>query len=181
MIARLVGRLVEKSPESLVIDVHGVGYEVFTSLNTFYSLPDAGTTVDLQIHTHMRENALELFGFREPLEKSVFTLLLGVSGVGPRMALAILSGMTATDLLEALDDGDVARLVSVPGVGKKRAERLIVELKDRVQPPARRHPRAPRRDRVGDRDRSRVGARQSGLSQGGRGAGGAPGDAGRDG
>lgn len=133
MIARLTGRLVHKSPEGLVVDVHGVGYQVFVSLNTFYALPEAGSQVQLEIHTQLRENALELFGFRDAEEKSLFGLLLSVSGVGPRMALGILSGMPAAELLESLAAGDLARLVSVPGVGKKRAERLIVELQDRAK------------------------------------------------
>jgi Holliday junction DNA helicase RuvA len=133
MIARLVGRLVHKSPESLIVDVNGVGYEVFASLNTFYVLPPAGESVELEIQTQVRENAIELFGFRDAFEKAVFGLLLTVAGVGPRMALGILSGMTAPDLIDALADGDLARLVTVPGVGKKRAERLVVELRDRVQ------------------------------------------------
>jgi holliday junction DNA helicase RuvA len=133
MIARLVGRLVHKSPESLIVDVNGVGYEVFASLNTFYALPSAGENVELEIQTQVRENAIELFGFRDASEKAVFSLLLTVAGVGPRMALGILSGMTAPDLIDALADGDLGRLVRVPGVGKKRAERLVVELRDRVQ------------------------------------------------
>jgi len=133
MIARLVGRLVQKSPGALVVDVNGVGYEVFTSLNTFYALPPEGESVELQIQTQMREKALELFGFRDGLEKALFGLLLTVAGVGPRMALGVLSGMSAPDLLDALAAGDLARLVSVPGIGRKRAERLVVELHDRVQ------------------------------------------------
>ena len=133
MIARLVGRLVHKSPESLIVDVNGVGYEVFASLHTFYELPPAGESVELEIQTQVRENAIELFGFRDTFEKAVFGLLLTVAGVGPRMALGILSGMTAPVLIDALADGDLARLVTVPGVGKKRAERLVVELRDRVQ------------------------------------------------
>jgi Holliday junction DNA helicase RuvA len=117
----------------LVIDVNGVGYQVFASLNTFYALPPEGATVELEIQTQLRENALELFGFQDPLEKAVFGLLLTVAGVGPRMAMGILSGMTASDLLDALAAEDIARLIAVPGVGKKRAERLVVELHDRVQ------------------------------------------------
>jgi len=133
MIARLVGRLAQKTPEALVVDVNGVGYQVFASLNTFYALPPEGATVELEIQTQLRENALELFGFQDPLEKAVFGLLLTVAGVGPRMALSILSGMTASDLLDALAAEDFARLVAVPGIGKKKAERLVVELHDRVQ------------------------------------------------
>lgn len=133
MIARLAGRLVQKSPGGLVVDVNGVGYEVFVSLQTFSALPPEGENVVLQIQTQVRENSFELFGFRDSLEKAVFGLLLNVSGIGPRMALSILSGLSAPELIEALAAGDVARLVGVPGVGKKRAERLVVELRDRVQ------------------------------------------------
>ncbi len=133
MIAWLSGKLLRKSPNSLIVDVNGVGYEVLTSLSTFYALPQDGERVELEIHTHLRENALELFGFCDPLEKSAFELLLTVSGVGPRMALTILSGLNASDLVAALAEGDTARLVKVPGVGRKRAERLVVDLHDRVQ------------------------------------------------
>ncbi len=133
MIARLVGRLARKSPESLVVDVHGVGYRVLVSLNAFAALPEEGEPVELAIHTHLRENALELFGFLDPREKALFNALLAVSGVGPRMALNILSGIPAADLQEALSCGDIARLVSVPGIGKRTAERLVVELQDRVR------------------------------------------------
>ncbi len=133
MIARLVGRLARKSPEALVVDVHGVGYRVLVSLNAFAALPEEGEPVELAIHTHLRENALELFGFLDPREKALFNALLAVSGVGPRMALNILSGIPAADLQEALSCGDIARLVSVPGIGKRTAERLVVELQDRVR------------------------------------------------
>ncbi len=133
MIARLVGRLARKSPDALIVDVHGVGYRVMVSLNAFATLPNEGEPVELEIHTQMRENALELFGFLDRREKSLFTALLAVSGVGPRMALNILSGMPTGDLLDALGGGDVPRLVSMPGVGKKTAERLVVELQDRVR------------------------------------------------
>ncbi len=133
MIARLVGRLARKSPDALIVDVHGVGYRVMVSLNAFATLPNEGEPVELEIHTQMRENALELFGFLDRREKSLFAALLAVSGVGPRMALNILSGMPTGDLLDALGRGDVPRLVSMPGVGKKTAERLVVELKDRVR------------------------------------------------
>lgn len=132
MIARLSGRLAHKSPESLILDVHGVGYQVMVSLNTFYALPAQGDEATLEIQTQMRENALELFGFLDRGEKALFVALLGVSGVGPRVAMNILSGMPTADLLDALARGDVARLVSLPGVGRKTAERLVVELQDRV-------------------------------------------------
>jgi len=133
MIARLVGQLAHKAPDALIVDVHGVGYRVLVSLNAFAALPEEGERVELAIHTHLRENALELFGFLNADEKSLFGALLAVSGVGPRMALNILSGLPASELLEALAQGNVARLVSVPGIGKKTAERLVVELQDRAR------------------------------------------------
>lgn len=132
MIAYLTGRLFRKAPESLVVDVNGVGYRVVVSLNAFAALPDEGQRVELAIHTHLRENALELFGFVDPTEKALFAALLGVSGVGPRMAINILSGMPTRELIEALAGGDVPRLVSMPGVGKKTADRLVVELRERA-------------------------------------------------
>ena len=133
MIARLVGQLIQKSPDALIVDVHGVGYRVHVSLNTFSALPGEGEQVELAIHTQLRENALELFGFLNPNEKALFGVLLGVAGVGPRMALNILSGIPTGELIDALANGDVARLVSVPGIGKRTAERLVVELRDRVR------------------------------------------------
>lgn len=132
MIARLAGRLARKSAEALIVDVHGVGYEVHVSLNAFAALPREGEPVELTIHTQLRENALELFGFVDPNEKILFNALLLVSGVGPRMALNILSGIPTAELLDALAEGNAARLVSVPGIGKKTADRLIVELRDRA-------------------------------------------------
>jgi Holliday junction DNA helicase RuvA len=133
MIARLVGRLALKSPEALIVDVHGVGYRVMVSLNAFAALPEQGGEVELAIHTNLRENALELFGFVTAEEKALFGALITVSGVGPRMALNILSGLPAADLRDALAAGNVNRLVAIPGVGKRTAERLIVELQDRVR------------------------------------------------
>jgi Holliday junction DNA helicase RuvA len=133
MIARLVGRLAQKSPEGLIVDVHGVGYRVLVSLNAFAALPEQGGEVELAIHTNLRENALELFGFVSADEKTLFSALITVSGVGPRMALNILSGLPAADLRDALAAGNVNRLVAVPGVGKRTAERLIVELQDRAR------------------------------------------------
>lgn len=150
MIGRLAGRLAHKSPDSLLVDVHGVGYHVWISLNAFAALSEEGGAVELAIHTHLRENALELFGFVDPQEKALFTALLAVSGVGPRMAMNILSGMPTRDLMQALEAGDVARLVTIPGVGKKTAERLVVELRDRVARLriARAHDEGPRPDRA---------------------------------
>ena len=133
MIARLVGRLALKSPEALIVDVHGVGYRVMVSLTAFAALPEQGGEVELAIHTNLRENALELFGFVTAEEKALFGALITVSGVGPRMALNILSGLPAADLRDALAAGNVNRLVAIPGVGKRTAERLIVELQDRVR------------------------------------------------
>jgi len=154
MIARLVGRLAQKSPEALIVDVHGVGYRVMVSLNAFAALPEQGAEVELAIHTNLRENALELFGFVSADEKALFTALITVSGVGPRMALNILSGLPAADLRNALAAGNVNRLVAVPGVGKRTAERLIVELQDRMRKLAVAAPV----DGVGPRDAEAVSA-----------------------
>lgn len=132
MIARLTGALEEKTPEQLIINVNGVGYQVFVSLQTFYRLPALHEAVSLQIHTHLREDALLLYGFLEEKEKESFLLLKGVSGIGPRLALNILSGIPVDELENALRSSDVTRLVAVPGVGKKTAERLVVELREKV-------------------------------------------------
>jgi Holliday junction DNA helicase RuvA len=132
MIARLSGILEEKTPEQLIVDVHGVGYQVFVSLQTFYRLPAIRERVALHVYTHLREDALQLYGFSEEKEKSSFLLLKGVSGIGPRLALNILSGIPVDELENALRASDVARLVAVPGVGKKTAERLVIELREKV-------------------------------------------------
>lgn len=132
MIARLTGLLAEKTPEQLIVDVQGVGYQVFTSLQTFYRLPALHERVGLHVHTHLREDALQLYGFLEEKEKSAFLLLKGVTGIGPRLALNILSGIPVDELESALRANDVTRLVAVPGVGKKTAERLIIELREKV-------------------------------------------------
>jgi Holliday junction DNA helicase RuvA len=132
MIARLTGILEEKFPEQLIIDVQGVGYEVFVSLQTFYRLPALHEQVSLHVYTHLREDALQLYGFLEEKEKASFLLLKGVTGIGPRLALNILSGIPVDELENALRASDVNRLVAVPGVGKKTAERLIVELREKV-------------------------------------------------
>ncbi len=133
MIARLTGRLVQKSPEALIIDVHGVGYRVLVSLTAFAALPAEGGEVTLSVHTHVRETAIELFGFANAAEQALFSALITVSGIGPRMALNILSGVPADELAEALSGGNVARLIAIPGVGKRTAERLIVELQERAR------------------------------------------------
>jgi holliday junction DNA helicase RuvA len=132
VIAQLEGALVEKTPEAIVLDVHGVGYELRVPLSTFFALPDEGKIVRLRVHTHVREDAFWLFGFATDLERTLFRLLLGASGVGPKLALAILSGLPAERLIAALRAGDLAALVGIPGVGKKTAERMVVELRDRV-------------------------------------------------
>jgi Holliday junction DNA helicase RuvA len=132
VIARLEGLLVERSPTRVVIDVGGVGYEALIPLSTFSRLPDEGKTVALRIHTHVREDALQLFGFATELERAAFGLLLHASRVGPKLAQAILSGIDAATLVRAIERGDVATLRSAPGVGAKLAERIVVELRDRV-------------------------------------------------
>ena len=131
MIAQISGKLAQKLPGEVVIEVGGIGYLVLIPLNVFYHLPDIGAPMSLQIHTHVREDALQLFGFSDLAEKQVFLLLMGVSGIGPKLALNILSGIPAEDLARALRNGDQIRLVSIPGVGRKLAERMIVELKDK--------------------------------------------------
>jgi Holliday junction DNA helicase RuvA len=132
MIAHIQGGLHFKSPEYLVIDVDGIGYEVQVPLTTFYDLPDVGNMVALHIHTHVREDALQLFGFRSREEKLLFVRLLSVAGIGPRLAVNILSGITPVELVETLLQGDLARLISIPGVGRKTAERIMIELRDKI-------------------------------------------------
>ncbi len=132
MIAKVRGTLDHKAPGEVVVDVGGVGYQLFTALSVFYRLPEVGEPVSLLVYTHVREDAIQLFGFFDPAEKQAFTLLTGVSGIGPRLALNILSGLAAGELLAALRDGDVARLVSIPGIGKRMADRMIVELRDKI-------------------------------------------------
>jgi Holliday junction DNA helicase RuvA len=132
MIAHLEGVLREKAPTRAVVAVGGVGYEVHVSLTTFAALPDEGKSVSLRIHTHVREDAIQLFGFHTDLERALFELLIRTSGVGPRMAQAVLSGMAPRDLLAALARDDVTALRTIPGIGPKTAQRLLVELRDRA-------------------------------------------------
>jgi len=132
VIASLRGRLARKAPGEIVIDVGGVGYRVTIPLTTFYRLGDEGDSLELEIHTHVREDTLALFGFGTRLERRLFERLVAVSGVGPRLAVAILSGMPPEELVPALRARDVARLVSIPGVGRKTAERLVLELHEKV-------------------------------------------------
>lgn len=132
MIGGLRGRLAAKSPELLVVDVGGVGYEVRVPLSTFTELPDAGVQIEILTHTHVREDAMVLYGFLTALEREAFRLLIGVSGVGPRVALNLLSGLSAPQLVRTVIEGNAAPIVAVPGVGKKTAERLIIDLRDRM-------------------------------------------------
>lgn len=132
MIAHIQGRLQYKSPENLIIDVDGIGYQVYVPLTTFYELPDVGNTVALHIHTHVREDALQLYGFQAPEEKTLFVRLMGVAGIGPRLAVNILSGISPAELAECLGQGNLARLISIPGVGRKTAERIMVEMRDKL-------------------------------------------------
>jgi holliday junction DNA helicase RuvA len=132
MIALLSGTLVEKAPSRLIVDVHGVGYQVQVPLSTFYVVGDAGAAVTLRVHTHVREDALALFGFATALEQDLFERLIGVSGIGPKLALAVLSGIEPADLIRAIRLQDVARLTAIPGIGRKTAERIGLELKDRL-------------------------------------------------
>jgi Holliday junction DNA helicase RuvA len=132
MIAKISGSLAHKVPGEVVVDVGGVGYQLFISLGVFYRLPEMGAPVSLFVHTHVREDALQLFGFLEYEEKQTFLMLNGVSGIGPKLAIGILSGIPSRELVRALREGDQVRLVSIPGVGKRLAERMTVELKDKL-------------------------------------------------
>jgi holliday junction DNA helicase RuvA len=132
VIAHLSGRLLRKSPQEAIVDVQGVGYRVFIPVSTFYRLGDEGAPVSLLIHTHVREDALSLFGFESQGERTLFERLIDVAGIGPKLALNILSGIEAPELVEALRSADLARLTRIPGVGKKTAERLVLELKDKL-------------------------------------------------
>ena len=132
MIARLRGQLFEKSPGQIVVDVHGVGYQVFIALPTYSSIPDPGAEVVLDIHTHVREDAIQLYGFSTKRERTIFERLTHIPGIGPRLALTILSGSSVDDLIASIKREDLARLTSIPGVGKKTAERILMELKDKL-------------------------------------------------
>lgn len=139
MIAHVKGKIIHKSPESVIIDVAGVGYEVHIPLSTYYKLPETEEYVSLNTYTHIREDAMQLYGFLTQREKEIFQLLIGVSGVGPRLARNILSGIPADDLVSAVSSGDIARLKAIPGIGGKTAERLIVELRDKMAAIVRSH------------------------------------------
>ena len=132
MIGRLRGRVLDKTPNRLTIDVHGVGYDVHVPLSTYYDVGEPGTELELRVHTHVREDALQLFGFLTSLEQDVFERLIATSGIGPKLAVAVLSGIEPRELIAAVRQGDAARLTRVPGVGRKTAERIVLELKDRL-------------------------------------------------
>jgi Holliday junction DNA helicase RuvA len=132
VIAHLRGSILEKHPNRIVIDVNGVGYDVFVPLSTFYGLGEPGAAVALRIHTHVREDAFVLYGFATLLEQELFERLIGVSGIGPKVALGVLSGIEPQEFIRAIERGDLARLTAIPGVGKKTSERIVLELKDRL-------------------------------------------------
>jgi Holliday junction DNA helicase RuvA len=132
MIARLFGRIADKQPNRLIVDVSGVGYDVQVPLSTYYTAPDIGGEMPLRIHTHVREDQLSLYGFATDLELTMFEKLIAVSGIGPKLALSVLSGIESRDLAGAIMRNDIARLTAIPGVGKKTAERMCVELRDRL-------------------------------------------------
>jgi Holliday junction DNA helicase RuvA len=132
MIASLRGKLLEKHPNQVIVDTGGVGYDVTIPVCTFSSLGETGCEVRLRIHTHVREDAIQLFGFLTAEEKTVFERLISVSGIGPKLAITVLSGLATADLVAAIREGSVERLVRIPGVGKKTAERMVLELKDKL-------------------------------------------------
>lgn len=132
MIAHLNGTLLAKEATSVILDVGGVGYEVTIPVTTFYNLEEPGSSVQLRIYTHVREDSLQLFGFRTSRERELFTLLISVSGIGPKSGIAMLSGMSADEIIAAIRTNNLARLTSIPGVGRKTAERLVIELRDKI-------------------------------------------------
>jgi Holliday junction DNA helicase RuvA len=132
MIGYLRGTLLSKEPTHALIEAGGVGYQVFIPLNAFYSLGDKGSQAELHIHTHLRDDAIELYGFPTPGERSLFRRLIAISGIGPKSALAVIGATGPADLLNAIDEGDYARLIQIPGIGRKTAERLVLELRDKL-------------------------------------------------
>jgi len=132
MIAHLKGKLTYKSPIEIAIDVNGVGYQVFVPLSTFYALPELKEDIFLDIHTHMREESLKLFGFYTTDEKRIFEKLIAINKVGPKLALTILSGMSPAELFTTIDSNDIGKLSTIPGIGRKTAERLILEMRDKM-------------------------------------------------
>jgi len=136
VIAYISGTLLDKQVQRLIVNVSGVGYELHVPLSTFYQVGEPGARVELRVHTHVREDALQLFGFSTALELLLFQRLINVNGIGPKLALAVLSGIEPPDLARAIRGGDIGRLTTIPGVGKKTAERLVIELRDRLPPSA---------------------------------------------
>jgi Holliday junction DNA helicase RuvA len=132
VIGQLRGQILRKSPQEVLLDVGGVGYRVLIPVSTFYRLGEAGASVDLRVHTHVREDALALYGFASDSEQALFERLIEVAGLGPKLAINILSGIEAPELVAALREADVARLTRIPGVGKKTAERLVLELREKM-------------------------------------------------
>ena len=132
MIALISGKIVHKGISHVIVDVQGVGYRIFIPLTTFYELPEAGQIITLHVHTNVKQDAINLFGFYTVQERDLFQLMISVSGIGPKMSMNILSGISAQELLRAISGGNVGKLVNIPGVGKKMAERLILELKEKV-------------------------------------------------
>jgi len=133
MIAFLRGTLLEKHPNQVIVDVGGVGYDVAIPVSTFSALPEAGKQVELRVHTHVREDAMALFGFASADEKALFEKLIAVSGIGPRLAITVLSGLATAELIGAIRTGQINLLIRIPGVGKKTAERMVLELRDRLE------------------------------------------------
>lgn len=132
MIAHLSGTLLSKNPNSVIVDVSGVGYEVNIPVSTFYELEDTGANINLRIYTHVKEDALQLYGFKTARERELFINFISVSGIGPKIGIALLSGMTADELIASIKSNNLARLTLIPGVGKKTAERLIVDLREKM-------------------------------------------------
>ncbi len=132
MIAHLSGTLLTKQATSVILDVGGVGYEVTIPLSTFYDMEDAGAQISLRVYTHVREDTLQLYGFRTARERELFLRLITVTGIGPKLAITMLSGMSADEIISALRTNNLARLTAIPGVGKKTAERLVIELRDKI-------------------------------------------------
>ena len=132
MIAHLSGRLLTKEPNTVIVDVSGVGYEVNIPLSTFYELADTGSNVELRIYTHVKEDALQLYGFKTTRERELFVNFISVSGIGPKLGIALLSGMSADELIASIKNNNLARLTLIPGVGRKTAERLIVDLREKM-------------------------------------------------
>ena len=142
MIAHLRGKLAQKEPARVIVDVNGVGYEVFIPLTTFTALPAAGSEVSIDVHTHVREDMIALYGFSTRRERTIFEKLMTISGIGPKLAVTILSGGSVEDLVGAIRRSDLARLTAIPGVGRKTGERIILELKDKLQDFAEAQPKS---------------------------------------